>query len=202
MKGAVRFEPPLDAKNSALKGLASGAVLKLSLRFRKAFWEDLEGGRYRDAAFFHSADTPFPTFWTTLPLRAPLLTAWIGGPRAARLSSASEAEIVRQALESLSTVFAGRPPSEFELEAAYVHNWQNDPFARGAYSYPVVGGFGARSELAAPLEDTLFFAGEATDTQGEAATVTGALETGDRAARELIQRLKSGAGGSSKGVDR
>jgi monoamine oxidase len=100
-------------------------------------------------------------------------------------------DIVRQALESLSRVFAGRPPSELELEAAYLHNWQADPFARGAYSYIAVGGGDARGMLAAPLEDTLFFAGEATDTEDEAATVTGALQTGERAAREVTERLKT-----------
>jgi monoamine oxidase len=99
-------------------------------------------------------------------------------------------DIVRQALESLSAIFGGRPPGEFELEAAYLHNWQTDPFARGAYSYIAVGGEDARQALAAPLENTLFFAGEATDTQQEAATVTGALQSGARAAREVTRRFK------------
>jgi monoamine oxidase len=192
--GAVRFAPALDSKRQALEGLASGPVLKLSLRFRKAFWEELEGGRYEDAAFFHSAHTAFPTFWTSLPLRAPLLTAWIAGPKATRLSTSEMPYIVDQALGSLSTVFGGRPQSEFELEAAYLHNWQTDPFARGAYSYIVAGGSDARSALAAPLEDTLFFAGEATDTENEAATVTGALQSGARAAREVTKRFKGTEG--------
>ena len=189
--GAVRFVPALDAKQNALQGLVSGPVLKLSLRFRRAFWEELDGGRYEDASFFHSAATVFRTFWTSLPLRAPLLTAWIAGPKAARLSTSAMPDIVRQALESLSTVFGGRPPSEFELEAAYLHNWQTDPFARGAYSYMAVGGGDARRMLAEPLEDTLFFAGEATDTEDEAATVTGALQSGERAAREVTGRVKA-----------
>lgn len=187
--GTVRFVPGLDTKREALQQLVFGPVLKLSLRFRTAFWEKLDGGRYEDAAFFHSAATAFPTFWTALPLRAPLLTAWIAGPKAARLSMYEMPEIVRQALDSLSTVFGGRPPSEFELEAAYLHNWQTDPFSRGAYSYIAVGGGDARRTLAEPLEGTLFFAGEATDTEGEAATVTGALQSGARAAREVAERL-------------
>jgi len=189
--GAVRFIPALDAKRKALEGLGFGPVLKLSLRFRHAFWEQLDGGRYEDAAFFHSATTAFPTFWTSLPLRAPLLTAWIGGPKAARLSMSETPDIVRQALESLSTVFGGRAYSEFQLEAAYLHNWQTDPFALGAYSYIAVGGEDARGLLATPLEDTLFFAGEATDTEDEAATVTGALQSGERAAREVAGHLKT-----------
>jgi monoamine oxidase len=188
--GAVRFVPELDAKGKALERLLSGPVLKLSLRFRRAFWEELDGGKYQGASFFHSAATAFPTFWTSLPLRAPLLTAWIAGPKAARLSASDTPNITRQALESLSTVFGGRPQSEFELEAAYLHNWQTDPFSRGAYSYIAVGGGDARRTLAAPLEDTLFFAGEATDTEDEAATVTGALQSGERAAREVVGRLK------------
>jgi monoamine oxidase len=189
--GAVRFIPALDAKREALAGLAFGPVLKLSLRFRHAFWEQLDGGRYEGAAFFHSATTAFPTFWTSLPLRAPLLTAWIGGPKAARLSLSETPDIVRQALESLSTVFGGRAYSEFQLEAAYLHNWQTDPFALGAYSYITVGGEDARGLLATPLEDTLFFAGEATDTEDEAATVTGALQSGERAAREVAGHLET-----------
>jgi monoamine oxidase len=189
--GAVLFVPDLGAKRTALEGLVSGPVLKLSLRFRSAFWEELDGGRYQGASFFHSATTAFPTFWTSLPLRAPLLTAWIAGPKAASLSVSDMPHIVRQALESLSVIFSGRPQSDFELEAAYLHNWQTDPFARGAYSYIAVGGGDARRTLAAPLEDTLFFAGEATDTEGEAATVTGALQSGERAAREVIECWKA-----------
>jgi monoamine oxidase len=193
-EGSVRFAPGLDSKRKALDGLAFGPVLKLSLRFRTAFWEVLDGGKYRDASFFHSAATAFPTFWTSLPLRAPLLTAWIGGPKAARLSTAVMPDIVSRALESLSVLFGGRAQSEFELEAAYLHNWQTDPFSRGAYSYIVAGGSEARSALAQPLDDTLFFAGEATDTQDEAATITGALQSGARAAREVSRRFKGNGG--------
>jgi monoamine oxidase len=187
--GAVRFVPALETKCKALAELASGPVLKLSLRFRSAFWEELDGGRYQEAAFFHSAATAFPTFWTPMPLHAPLLTAWIAGPKADRLSKCAPAQIVRQALESLSTLFGGRAASEFQLEATYLHNWQTDPLSRGAYSYITVGGTDARAALAEPVSDTLFFAGEATNTENEAATVTGALQSGERAAREVARHL-------------
>jgi monoamine oxidase len=187
--GAVRFVPPLESKRPALAGLVSGAVLKLSLRFRRAFWDELEGGRYQGASFFHSWQTIFPTFWTPRPLRAPLLTAWIGGPRAAQLSELPMSQIVERAMESLVRLFGGCRESDLELESAYLHNWQTDPFARGAYSYVAVGGMDARKLLGATVEDTLFFAGEATDVD-EAATIAGALKSGTRAAREVIQRLE------------
>jgi monoamine oxidase len=187
---AVRFEPELTEKDACLRGLASGPVLKVVLRFRTAFWEELHGGRYRDASFFHAPDAQFPTFWTCLPLRAPLLNAWVGGPRAARLSERTEEQVVQQALASLLALFG--QAAALELEASYCHNWIRDPLARGAYSYVVAGGEQARQQLATPVQDTLFFAGEATDTEGEAATVTGALHSGARAAREVHASLEGG----------
>jgi len=67
-------------------------------------------------------------------------------------------------------------------------NWQTDPFARGAYSYAAVDGADAARELAAPIEETIFFAGEATDDQFPA-TVAGAIRSGYRAANQVIRTL-------------
>jgi len=185
--GAVRFTPPLTDKEAALQGLAPGAVLKITLRFRRPFWEEIHDGRYRDATFFHATQADFPTFWTQMPLRTPLLVAWAGGPRARGVANnAASGEIVGRAVATLQAMFGKRCNIASELEGAYYHDWQADPFARGAYSYVTVGGGKARSLLAAPLAGTLFFAGEATDTQGEAATVAGAVQSGTRAAREAL----------------
>jgi monoamine oxidase len=175
--GSVRFSPQLSAKQAALANLASGPVIRVAMRFREAFWDE----RCPDVAFFHSPRAPFPTFWTPLPMRAPLLTAWAGGPKAARVAVSSEQELLRAALASVRSAF-GRVP---RIEAACVQDWQNDPYARGGYSYVTVGGQGAREILRRPLGKTLFFAGEATDPD-EAGTVAGALRSGVRAARELL----------------
>jgi monoamine oxidase len=186
--GAIRFAPPLDAKQAALAQLLSGPVLKVALHFSRRFWEELDGGRYADASFFHAPGEVFPTFWTALPAHVPLLNAWVGGPCAARLCELTDEEIIRQAMDCVSAVFCGGhgPP---ELQAAYFHNWARDTFARGAYSYVAAGGGNAREVLATPLGGTLFFAGEATDTTGEATTVTGALRSGARAALEVSRHL-------------
>jgi monoamine oxidase len=185
--GAIRFSPALESKRAAVAGILSGPVLKVVMRFRTVFWETFDGGRYHDAAFFYSVGTPFPTFWTSMPTRSPFLNAWTGGPPAAVLAEKSDAQIVQAALESVQTMFGDNlPDARAHLEAAFVHNWERDPFACGAYSYVGAGhNDTARRTLAAPLDDTLFFAGEATDTEGEAATVTGALQSGTRAAREV-----------------
>jgi monoamine oxidase len=188
-QGAIRFTPPLATKQSALDRLLAGPVLKVTLHFRRSFWEEQDGGRHADASFFHAPGKAFPTLWTALPVRAPLLNAWAGGPAAARLCESSDEEIVRHALDCVGALFQGANV-EAELESAHLHNWSRDACSRGAYSYVAVGGDQARELLAAPLEGTLFFAGEATDTTGEAATVTGALRSGARAAREVGRHLE------------
>jgi monoamine oxidase len=189
--GAISFEPRLDSKQAALARLLSGPVLKVVLHFHHPFWKELDGGRYADASFFQAPGKAFPTFWTTLPVGAPLLNAWAGGPAAARLCERSDDEIVRQAMDCVSSVFSGGNGVP-ELQAAYIHNWERDAYARGAYSYVAAGGGNARQELATPLGGTLFFAGEATDTTGEATTVTGALRSGARAALEVSRHLDDG----------
>ena len=174
-KGPLRF----PEKRAALAKLESGPVIRVALRFDRPFWDEQAPG----IAFFHAPDAPFPTCWTPLPLRAPLLTAWAGGPKAARLSGKRDAALVRAALDSVSAIF-GRA-AERELAAAYPHDWRADPYARGGYSYVRVNGEGAREALAAPLAGTIFFAGEATESE-EPGTVAGALRSGIRAAREAM----------------
>jgi monoamine oxidase len=177
---AVRFSPSLQ-KGDALAKLASGPVLRVAMRFHRAFWERRAPG----IAFFHVPEAAFPTFWTPLPLRAALLTAWAGGPKAARLAGSSSGVLVARAMQTVAAVF-GKVAQE-QLAAAFVQDWQADRCSRGGYSYVLVGGMGARERLARPLEDTLFFAGEATDTD-EAGTVAGALRSGERAAREVLKK--------------
>lgn len=165
-------------KNAALSRLASGPVIRVAMAFREAFWEKLHPG----VAFFHSPDAPFPTFWTPLPMHAPLLTCWAGGPKAARLTGSSEKRLLKAALESVRSVLGNVE----EPGAFLIHDWQADPYARGGYSYVKVGGAGAREELRQPLENTLYFAGEATDVE-QSGTVGGALASGMRAAREILE---------------
>jgi monoamine oxidase len=183
--GAVRFIPD-PRKQKALAGLAPGPVIKVVLHFRRPFWEEIDNGRYDDGAFFRAPGAAFPVFWSTVPLRGALLNAWTGGPNAARLSSSKEAELVRAAIDSLQSLFGRKAKIRSLLEGAYLHDWQADPFARGAYSYVLAGGMGARRALAAPVQGTLFFAGEAADVDGESGTVAGALQSGMRAARRLV----------------
>jgi len=180
--GGIAFDPPLREKRKALEKLEVGHVVKIVFRFRERFWEEDEATRN----FVHAADQFVPTWWTTAPVRAPLLTGWAGGHAADALLAEGAAAIPDRALDSLATIF-GKKRREIDalLDSVHMHNWQADPFSRGAYSYAGVGGQRAHAVLAKPVAGTLFFAGEATSSD-ETGTVSGAMVTGKQAAKELL----------------
>jgi monoamine oxidase len=167
MPYGVEIAPALRQKHEALDTLASGPVIKVLLRFHEPFWEKLDDGRYSGAAFFLAPKQPFPTFWTSLPVRSSMIVAWTAGPNAARMAGVPRAEIVHMAIRSLQSVFGSRTSVGEHLSGVHLHDWQADALAAGAYSYVIAGGGNARSRLAAPVQETLFFAGEAADTSGE-----------------------------------
>jgi monoamine oxidase len=186
---AVCFTPALTAKRRALAQLASGPVIKVAMHFSRPFWAEIHAARYRDAAFFFAPQATFPTFWTSLPLRSSLLVAWCAGPRVQRFAGKGKDAVIAGVIESLRALF-GRLDFSSMLEHVGWHDWQDDPFACGAYSYVLAGGASARGRLGRPVEDTLFFAGEACDVNGESATVGGALQSGRRAAHDVLTTVR------------
>jgi monoamine oxidase len=184
--GAVRWEPALAAKQVPLAKLRMGPVVKVVLDFCEPFWETHGAA---GLGFLHAPDEAFHTWWTTLPLRTSRITAWAGGPRARALSKLARRSLIAAALESLARVLGMSPAAvATQLVRAEPCNWQRDPFTRGAYSYATVGGADAARQLAEPLDETLFFAGEATHTEF-CGTVSAALESGERAANEVLKTL-------------
>jgi monoamine oxidase len=187
--GGIRFRPDPPRLRETLDLLAMGTVVRLVLRFREFPWQDREElGRL---SFLHTGDATFRVWWTAYPLRPPVLVAWSGGPPAAELARQGPGESRAAALRALSTQLGiSRRRLDSRLEGAWVHDWDDDQFSRGAYSYARVGGAEAGRTLARPVAETLFFAGEATDAEGRTGTVEGALATGLRAARQVARGLR------------
>jgi monoamine oxidase len=194
--GAIEFAPELRAKRDALDHLAVGAVVRVVLRFTERFWssewfakssgiDDLD-----TMSFLHTDDEQFPVWWTAYPIRTPLLVGWHGGPSARALGQLASEELEAAAIDSLSRQLGvTRRRVRGLVGGMWTHDWEHDPFARGAYSYQTVGGVDAPAALARPLRSTLFFAGEAADADGRTGTVHGAIASGKRAAGEIIRAL-------------
>ncbi len=184
-RGRMRFVPEPPGKRSALDRLITGAVHKVMLVFDRPFWEEIDP--FRDLLMVFAVDQVFPTWWTMRPVRAPCLAGWVGGPDAARLQGLTPGARLDLAVGSLAAGL-GLPRREIEsrLTSWHEHDWQADPWSRGAYTYVRPGGIDAWKRLGRPVQGTLFFAGEATAAHGFNATVEGALATGRRAAREIL----------------
>ncbi|MEO8431007.1 MAG: NAD(P)/FAD-dependent oxidoreductase [Acidobacteriota bacterium] len=196
-EGAIRLLPEVASRQRALERVDMGTVVKLVLRFREPFWRGAPGapagasprGETPQLGFLHDSRAAFPTWWSMEPAEAPILTAWAGGPAAQALSGLPEEELAGRAVETIARLL-GVPRGRVgaSLEAWRSHDWQGDPFSRGAYSYLGVGGVPARAVLARPVRGTLFFAGEATDRE-QSGTVAGAISSGRRAARQAVRSL-------------
>jgi len=184
--GALHFTPALTGKEQALRALEMGAVVRVSLCVESEVWAAQD--RFASDGFLLTGDPPFPAWWVSRPPPYPVVTAWAGGPHARALAGLSEAQRVRVALDALPQVLGMDPARLHEgLRGGFSHDWQADPFSRGAYSYAAVGGSVAGEELGAPLDGTLFFAGEATESDGQNATVHGAIASAQRVAKEVLR---------------
>lgn len=196
--GAVRLLPEPPGKREAMSLLEMGHAMKVVMRFGHVFWDALpsESRSTRRlvslprVSFLFSDDPVMPTWWTPHPVVAPILTGWAAGPRAARLANESGEVIADEAMSALARILGmGRADLEKLVLARHVHNWGSDPYASGAYSYVCAGGLDAPTALAAPVEDTLFFAGETANVQGHTGTVHGALQSGYAAASAITREL-------------
>ena len=184
--GAIEFVPALAQKQRALDLLAVGSVVRVVLRLREPVWAP----RYDALTFLHSNDPDFPTWWTGYPLRTPVVVGWRGGPGARRLLQLRPDELESRAVTSLARQLrVSRQRLRSLVEGFWTHDWEHDPFARGAYSYVTVGGADATAALARPLRRTLFLAGEAVETEGSTGTVDGAISSGRRAAKQVLRAL-------------
>lgn len=184
--GGIRFGPALRQKEHAMRMLEMGAVMRVSLCLDGDFWATRD--RFSPDGFLVTGERPFPVWWVSSPPPVPVITGWAAGPNARALEGTSEEERVRMAIE----VLAGLLEIDVarltrEIRSGFSHDWQADPFSRGAYSYAGVGGSSAGDELGASVAGTLYFAGEATETDGQNATVHGAIASARRVVREVLR---------------
>ena len=176
---------------TATADIGFGNVVKFLFRFATKWWADLGrrdlGGRDLGDLSFLLSDAPVPTWWTQYPDGSPVLTGWLAGPKADRVSSLAEAELINMGLASLAEIF-DLPLDRIRrhLIAARAINWGNDPFARGAYSYPTPRTREAQSVLRKPDGDAIFFSGEALYAGPVMGTVEAALASGQETAQTIM----------------
>jgi len=180
--GMLAFLPEIDEYMQAADNIGYGSVIKVLLQFSNKFWNNIA----KDAGFILSNE-PVPTWWTQLPDEYPLLTGWIAGSKAIQFNKANEENILKQSLQSLSSIFQIPVKQLQELLTAYkVANWPSEAFALGGYSYNTIESANAKAMLGSSVAHTLFFAGEALYDGPVQGTVEGALSSGKKTAEQII----------------
>lgn len=190
----VRFHPSLPDKARIVRRLGWGHVVRIALHFSADLWrsegvpQELRRAGKADFGFLTVPGAEFQTWWAPMKTK-PLIVGWGGGPRVIDLLKATPATCRDRALASLAQAWR-QPISRLrqELRGWWMHNWTKDECSRGAYSFSVAGYEEGPARLAAPVSDTLFFAGEAT--ADELGTVHGAFGSGVRAATEADRTLR------------
>ena len=182
--GMINFEPGLPTtKLEALKGLRMGPVFKMLFKFDKPIYKE-------DIAAIYSSLNP-PMWWSpsygigSFEKGGPVVwTAFVSGDWAMDLLSLGEQGALDEAMDSLSLEL----DRKLSPTSAYLMNWPEEPYTQGGYSFILPGHENARSELAKPTPP-LYWAGEATAPEYQAATVHGAYESGKRAAKQILDNL-------------
>jgi monoamine oxidase len=180
-RSVVFLPQPVEILEAADQ-LAMGPVGRVVYEFDRSFWS--QSAALEGLSFLFAPEATPPTWWTTSPRSSSMLTGWIAGRKASKLEMASLPETGLATLASVLGSSLGEVRKH--LLRWHLHDWQMDPYSLGAYTYVPRGAVDASDHLSVPVEATLFFAGEHTDTSGHWGTVHGALRSGYRAAKQLL----------------
>ena len=174
---AIRFDPPLTAKQDAAAALPLGFADKVFLAVDAAEWPanaHLTGNPHSACTASHRLS----------PFGLPIVESFLGGVCAEAMPDAAAA--IDFAREELVTLLGSGWRNR--LAPITATRWRDTPYIHGSYSHARVGHASARAILAAPVDDRLFFAGEAC-SRDDFSTAHGAYQTGIAAAEAILGLL-------------
>jgi monoamine oxidase len=174
----LRFDPVLPDKINAAAGLPLGVADKLFFRF-DGHWPGIDS----DAHLVGSTRRRETMSYQVRPFGRPVIACFFGGELADRLEREGEAAMAAFAADELAGLCGADIRGRITPIASSA--WRLDPFARGSYSYAIPGHSGDRAILAAPVDDRLFFAGEAV-SPNFFSTAHGAFASGIAAAEAAL----------------
>lgn len=201
VQGTVIFNPPFSkadstgiAKQTAINELGMGTMNRCVL-----YWENMTAAQVfwpKDREWIEQiADTGEQSNWTSwynpyhMNGNKPVLIGFVAGGFAKRIEALTDAQITEQAVASLRRMFNATKDTIPYPSASLITRWKSDKFARGSFSFQKLGSKKrSRKLLAAPLNEKLFFAGEATHSQYPS-TTHGALLSGQIAARNILKLM-------------
>jgi monoamine oxidase len=166
-------------KKRAIEELEYTSITRVFLQFRRRRW--------RSENLYVGASTDLPIPWVfehtvNQPGERGILEAQAAGAQARSLARMPEAERIEFALSQLERIFPGIR-GDYELGVSKI--WDEDPWARGAFAFFRPAQMLRLAPQLARAEGRIHFAGD--HTSAWPGWMQGALESGLRAAREVIE---------------
>ena len=179
---SLRFFPPIPDHLRAARQMGYGSVIKILMEFQQPFWKTKGKG-----VSFILSDEAIPTWWLQSPDKSNLLTGWLTGSALKKFQQLDQNARIQRCLQSLASIFDRDIKFLVEqLKEIYIADWPSAPFIQGGYSFDTVEGSQARTTLRTPIEDTLYFAGEALYEGPSPATVEAAFTSGEEVAKKIV----------------
>ena len=180
---AVAIDPPLvGAQAAAVAELPAQPMTQVYLDCTTSFWE---ADGYSPSLFTDGiAGMVAAARRGENPGEVTGLTAWAMGRNARRLDALSDQEAGAAVIREIEAV---RPAARGRLRFAGRQSWGASPFARGGWAYFRPGQVSRLAEGMGRPHGRVHFCGEhlARDNRG----MEGAMESGERAANELLESL-------------
>jgi len=179
-KNLIEFVPDLpEKKKEAINNISWGSVNKVIFKFPYNFWGDVEN------FFIEREDRHAFTTWLSneVMVNEPVIYSFFSGEFSRNMEKETDDYIIEEAMKSLRVAYGDDIP---EPEAYLITRWGMEPYILGSYSAPGHNqdDLKLRTELANPIQNKIFFAGEATSVL-EYAFTHGALNTGLREAAKI-----------------
>ena len=189
--GDISFSPALPGTmTNSLANIGMDASIRVVLDFKKNFWGENTGfiwGGTTGPQYFNAGVGRSENFRT--------LSITINGPKATELSALGP-DMISSILAELDAVYAGQATLYIRRDIntnqilSIIEDWSKEEFIKGGYSYPLVNATNDdRKNIGVPINDKLFFAGEATDVNGDAGTINGALASAERVVEEVVKSI-------------
>ena len=182
---SIEFNPALpEYKQDSIENVGFGTVTKLALKFTDQFWDS-------DVQYYYTVakETGRWPVWMNYRTfsKEKILMGLCMGDYAKKADLMSTEELIEDGLKVLKNVWED---DVGEVQNVLRTSWLNEPFTKGAYSFPKVDNSEEDfKNLAEPIDNRLFFCGEHTALE-YLGTTHGAFFTGMRAAEELIKETK------------
>jgi monoamine oxidase len=181
--GAIGFDPPLPHDViDAIAGLPLGTVDKIGLEFSR----DVFGAIAANSGVTKDDDTQRPTLVLSRFAGQPQANVFVWDDLATELEARGSAALIEHAKSYVGELFGADAAAA--ITNAVVHPWGTDRWALGSYSIALPGNAGAHALLATPLENKVFFAGEAV-SELSYGTLHGAYLSGQAAAGRALEVL-------------